>query len=102
MTHRKPGLWLLITGVAALVFGLKVPDPNLAGVPSPYPHDRTLLAANESQGSGQTKVQPDNNADESAKMGKDSGTHTGDKTARPENVTKKVDQKPRQNPITGD
>jgi hypothetical protein len=61
----------------------------------------TLLAANEPQDNDQPEVQSDTNADESAKMGKESGTHTGDEALTPENDTKKVDQQPRQNPTTG-
>ena len=36
-------------------------------------------------------------ADESAKMGKDEGTHTGEHGAKPENDTKKVEQPDRKN-----
>jgi hypothetical protein len=36
-------------------------------------------------------------ADESAKMGKDAGTHTGEHGAKPENDTKKIEQPERQN-----
>jgi hypothetical protein len=35
--------------------------------------------------------------DESAKMGKDEGTHTGEHGAKPENDTKKVEQPDRKN-----
>jgi hypothetical protein len=36
-------------------------------------------------------------ADESAKMGKDVGTHTGEHSSKPENDTKKVEQPERKN-----
>jgi hypothetical protein len=71
--QQRPLRLELLIGVVALVFGLEVPDPNLAGVPSPYPRERTLFAANELQGNGQTQGQSDNNADEVATMGKESG-----------------------------
>jgi hypothetical protein len=80
------------------VFGLNLPDPNLAGGRAPLPHDFTVVAANETQGTDQ--VQSDESADKSAKMGKESGTHSGDEGAAPENDTKKIDQPPRQNPTT--
>jgi hypothetical protein len=42
---------------------------------------------------GEPSDKPAENAapTESAKMGKDEGTHTGEHGAKPENVTKKVD-----------
>lgn len=95
MTHLKA--WLSSAAVAGLVFGLNLPDPNLAGGRAPLPHDITVVAANETQGTDH-QVQSDENADKSAKMGKESGTHSSDEGATPENDTKKIDQPPRQNP----
>ena len=40
------------------------------------------------------------NTDESAKMGKDDGTHTGQQGTKPENDTAKIEQPARQNPTT--
>ena len=94
MTHLKA--WLSSAAVAGLVFGLNFPDPNLAGGRAPLPQDVTVAAANET-GTDQREVQSDENADESAKMGKESGTQLGEGAA-PENDTKKIDQPPRQNP----
>jgi hypothetical protein len=43
-----------------------------------------------------------NEAEDSAKMGKEEGTHTGpNQGATPENETQKVDQPERRNPTTG-
>jgi hypothetical protein len=43
------------------------------------------------------------NAEESAKMGKEEGTHTGENQGvTPENDTSKIDQRARANPTTGD
>jgi hypothetical protein len=96
MTHSRA--WLSTAAVFALLFGLNFPDPNLTGEPSPLPYD--WLAAGETQGKDQTQVQSEENADESAKMGEDSGTKTNDGAETPENDTKKVDQPPTQNPNT--
>ena len=99
MTHSKA--WLSSAAVIGLVFGLNLPDPNLSGGRAPVPPlGFTLLAANETQADDQSKIQSEENADESAKMGKDSRTHSGDQGSTPENDTKKVDQPPRQNPTT--
>jgi hypothetical protein len=98
MTHLRA--WLTSAAVAGLVFGLNFPDPDLVGGRAPLPQEFTLLAADETQGTEERRVQPDENADESAKMGKESGTHSGDKGAALENDTKKIDQPPRQNPTS--
>ena len=97
MTHLNA---CLSAAAAALLFGLNVPDPNLAGGRAPLPQDVTLLAANETSDNDQRQGQTEENVDKSAKMGAESGTHSGDKVAAPENDTKKVDQPPRQNPTT--
>jgi hypothetical protein len=98
MTHLKA--WLSSAAVAGLVFGLNLPDPNLAGGRAPLPQDITVVAADETQGTEQRQVQSDENADESAKMGKESGTHSGDEGTARENDTKKINQPLRQNPTT--
>ena len=92
--------WLLSAAVIALVFGLELPDPKLTGEQSPLPNDYTLLSADQTQSNEQRQVQSEDNADESAKMGNDPGTHTGNEAPPSENDTKKVDQSPRQNPTT--
>ena len=67
---------LVSTAAIALLFGLEFPDPKLNGEPSPLPNDHTMvLAADEGQ-SGQPPAQTEENVDESAKMGKESGTQT--------------------------
>jgi hypothetical protein len=75
---------LLPAAVIALVFGLSPPDPNLTGEPLRVPFDHTLLAADQTQGNEQSQVQSAENADESTKMGEDSGMHTGDEADTPD------------------
>lgn len=73
MAHLRT---LLVSAAAiALTFGLQFPDPNLVGEPSPLPNV-TVLAANDEQ-SGQPQAQTEENADESTKMGEETGTQTG-------------------------
>jgi len=87
--------WLTSAAVIALLFGLEFPDPKLSGEPSPLPNDHTMvLAANEGLGDDQSQAQTETGADESAKMGKDSGTQTGGEPTVPQDETKKVDQPP--------
>jgi hypothetical protein len=63
---------------------------------SPYP---VLIAGNEAETAGATT---EDNAGDSAKMGKGEGTHTGpNQGTTPENDTKKIDQPERRNPATG-
>jgi hypothetical protein len=58
-----------------------------------------VLAADGAPAAGQTEE----SAEDSAKMGKESGTHEGsDLGATPESDTNKVDQPARRNPTTGD
>lgn len=93
MTPSKT--WLASAAVIALLFGLEFPDPTLNGEPSPLPNDHTMvLAANEGLSDDQSQAQSEKNADESAKMGKESGTQTGGEPTVPEDDTKKVDQPP--------
>ena len=90
---------MLSAAVVSLTFGLAWPDPQLAGGRAPFPQDYVVLAADENI--HQDQAQSQENASESAKMGEDSGTQTGDEAVTPESETKKVDQPPRQNPTTG-
>ena len=85
---------LVITAAIALLFGLEFPDPKLSGEPSPLPNDHTMVLAADEGASGQPQAQTEENADESAKMGKESGTQTGGEPTVPEDDTKKVDQPP--------
>jgi hypothetical protein len=96
MTHSRA--WLSSAAVASLLFGLNFPDPNLAGGRAPLTQGFTVLAADETTGVDQRQVQSEENADESAKMGEKSETHSGDEGAAREDDTKEVDQLPRQNP----
>ena len=66
----------------------------------PLPPDSIIVAAEDSAaGAGQTEE----NAQDSAKMGQEEGTHQGAHLGEtPENDTSKVDQPARRNPTTGD
>jgi hypothetical protein len=98
MTH--PNAWLSSAAVIGLVFGLNFPDPNLSGGRAPgLPLGFTVLATNDAS-NDQNKIQSGQNADESAKMGKESGMHSGAEPATRETDAKKVDQPPRKDPTT--
>ena len=58
---------MVSAAVASLTFGLAWPDPQLSGGRAPFPQDFVVLAANDTVQQSQTE----DNADESAKMGKD-------------------------------
>jgi hypothetical protein len=86
--------WILPVTIGTLTFGYFGADLGLTGEHSPLPNDHTLFVVEETPATQQSE------ADESAKMGEESGTHAGDEAATPETDTKKVDQPPRQNPTT--
>jgi hypothetical protein len=89
MTDAK----MLMAGlVAALMLGAMGGTAATA-----CPEGDIVLAADESQTAGAKMDETD-----SAKMGKEEGTHTGaNQGAKPENDTKKVDQPERRNSTTG-
>jgi hypothetical protein len=61
----------------------------------------TALAVDAADETKQPTGQTEENATESAKMGKEEGTHTGDhQGVIPENDTSKIDQPDRRNPTT--
>jgi hypothetical protein len=64
-----PFKFMLCAAVASLTFGLAWPDPELAGGRAPFPQDYMVLTADET--TQQSEVQSEDNAEESAKMGKD-------------------------------
>ena len=81
MTGLAAALALCITGAGAVA----------------CPMEDIVLAADESQSAGAKTGETD-----SAKMGKEEGTHTGaTQGAKPENDTQKVDQPERRNTTTG-
>jgi hypothetical protein len=82
---------MVSAAVASLTFGLAWPDPQLSGGRAPFPQDFVVLAADEPS---QTQAQAEENADESAKMGKEAGTHTDNQAATPQSDSKKIDQPP--------
>lgn len=82
MTHSKA--WLSSAAFIGLVCGLNLADPNLAGGRAPLLRlGFTLPAANETQGNDQRQVQSDDDADEFAKMGNESGTQSGNQGPLP-------------------
>jgi hypothetical protein len=61
--------------------------------------DPVVIAGNEAETAGATT---EGSGEDSAKMGKEEGTHTGpNQGVTPENDTQKVDQPERRNPTTG-
>jgi hypothetical protein len=95
MTHLR--ILLVSVAAIALTFGLQFPDPEFIGEPSPLPNDGVVVLAATDGQSAQPQAQTEESADESAKMGKESGTHTGNQPV-PESDTKKVDQRPGAHP----
>ena len=77
----------------ALTFGLQFPDPQLLGEPAPLPNDGVMVLAANGEQSGQ----PQSQTEENAKMGKESGTETGNLPVL-ESDSKKVDQPPGAHP----
>ena len=94
MTPLK--IWIVPAAVAALTIGHVGYKPKLTGEGFPFPPTYTFLAANETSANQQSQAQSEENADNSAKMGKDSGTQAGGEANTPKSDTKKVDQPPRQ------
>ena len=92
MTPSK--IWIFPAAVA-LTIGHVGYKPKLTGEGFPFPPTYTVLAADQTQ-SQQSQGQSEENADDSAKMGKESGTQAGGEADTPESNTKNVDQPPRQ------
>jgi hypothetical protein len=94
----RSGTWLASAAVIALTIGVT----SRADVPTekefPLPADSIIVAAQDgAAGIGQTEE----TAEDSAKMGKEEGTHKGAQLgATPENDTDKIDQPARRNPTT--
>lgn len=96
----RSGTWFASAAMIALTVGVT----SRADIPtqreSPLPPESIIVAADDSApAAGQTEE----NAADSAKMGKEEGTHQGAQLgATPENDTDKIDQPERRNPTTGD
>lgn len=91
MTQGKSALTLL---AATLAIGVVGGDLSHGKDPPPLSRSDILLVQNDTQA-------PAASSQDSAKMGKDEGTHTGPNMgATPEDDTSKVDQPPRSNPTT--
>ena len=90
---------LVLTGaVAVLMFGVTgaMATPNEQGA-APL-QENLVIATDDTAPADET----DENAEDSAKMGQEEGTHEGpDLGATPENDTSKIDQPARKNPTTG-
>ena len=68
MTPSK--IWIFPAAVAALTIGHVGYKPKLTGEGFPFPPTYTVMAANETPDNQQSQVQSEENADESAKLGK--------------------------------
>ncbi|MGA8433407.1 MAG: hypothetical protein WB713_01165 [Methyloceanibacter sp.] len=101
MTHVK----VLLAGlVAALAVGGLAAAPGQAAQAT-SPSNRGIVIAHD-EGTGDNTENSGNaegSGEDSAKMGKEEGTHTGPNQGgvMPKNDTKKVDQTERRNPTTG-
>jgi hypothetical protein len=83
---------VLVAAAAALTFGVM---GNTATPNSPLSKSDSLIAGEEGAPSN---TSTDENAEDSAKMGKEEGTHTGTNLgATPESDTSKIDQPARRN-----
>jgi hypothetical protein len=82
----------MIVVIAALASALTIGSAYAAN---------TTVPTGSSQGADDTVPNDSSSASESAKMGKDPGTQSGDQGAQGESDTQKIDQPPRQNPTTG-
>ena len=95
MTQTK----ILLAGLVAAVALVPMGHGARAASPMPSWSDGEILVAGETEMGG---ANTDENAQDSAKMGKDEGTHSGpNQGATPESDTKKVDQPERRDPTTG-
>jgi hypothetical protein len=84
--------------VIALIFGIGDQTPTPVPPEQPLSTGDIVIVTNDAAPqAGQTE----DNAEESAKMGQEEGTHEGDSLgATPENDTAKIDQPARRNPTT--
>ena len=90
----------LLAAVAVAALTLGVTDKASLRDTAPLSTSDIVIAADDTTPSGATSEE---NADESAKMGEEEGTHAGAPSGEtPEADTKKVDQPARQDPATGD
>jgi hypothetical protein len=96
----RSGTWLASAAVIALTIGVTSRADIPTEVETPLPPESIIVAADDSAAdAGQTEE----TAEDSAKMGKEEGTHQGAQLgATPENDTDKIDQPERRNPTTGD
>ena len=93
MTEGK----ILLAGLVAAVMLTAIGGTAASAAPS-WSKGGVMIAADETQPAGAK----DDKSSDSAKMGKEEGTHTGaNQGAKPENDTDKVDQPERRNSTTG-
>jgi len=89
---------VLSAAVAALMFGVTGAVAAQSEQGAAVAQQTLVIAADDAAPADDTEE----NAEDSAKMGKDEGTHAGpDLGATPENDTSKVDQPARRNSTTG-
>jgi hypothetical protein len=90
---------LASAAVIALTLGITGQTTAPRDAPPLSTSDITIAAA---ENSGAAVGQPEEKAEDSAKMGTEDGTHEGDNLgATPEDDTAKIDQPARRNPTTG-
>jgi hypothetical protein len=99
MTRRRTSI--LSAAVIALTFGIGGQAVTPLDSESLEEHplstgDIVIVTNDAAPQAGQTE----DDADESAKMGKEEGTHEGEDLGAPENDTAKIDQPARRNPTT--
>jgi hypothetical protein len=94
----RSGIWLPSAAVIALTVGITSRADVVTEMDRPLPPGSFIVAADNAAETAQIEQ----NAQDSAKMGKEEGTQEGsDLGATPENETDKVDQPARRNQTTG-
>jgi hypothetical protein len=91
----------VLASVAVIALTLGISGQKLAPVETEQPLSTgdIVIVTNES---APQAAESEENAEDSAKMGEEEGTHEGDNLgATPENDTAKIDQPGRRNPTTG-
>jgi hypothetical protein len=95
---------VLLFGLVAAVTGAMCHGTAPAAQVPSLANGNIVIAGDEAQPNTENSSaeDPESSSEDSAKMGKEEGTHTGpNQGATPENDTQKVDQPARRNPTTG-
>jgi hypothetical protein len=103
MTHANT--LIASAAVIALTLGITSRADTPTETETPLPLGSMIIAAGDdaaTAGQSEDTGQSEDNAEDSAKMGEEEGTHEGANLgATPENDTDKIDQPARRNPTTG-